>query len=351
MTILVVIIGIALLILIHEFGHFLVAKKMDLLVEEFGIGFPPRLWSKKIGETTYSVNLLPFGGFVKIYGEDPSSAIPSPKATEAHGKATEGAAHQSRGFAYQPAWKRILIVTAGVVMNFFLGWFLISIIFAIGTPKAVLISEVMPDSPAALAGVLPQDQVLGFQSASEFVSYINENRGKEISITVRRDNEEIALKATPRLVGEAALGVALGEIGIERHSLLDSFVEGFKTSVTIIVSILAAFANLIWGFLTQGQVLIDFVGPIGIFGVASQAGSLGFLYLVQLIAMISLNLAVLNVLPFPALDGGRLLFILIEKFKGSPLSATFERNANAAGFLFLLLLMIAITIRDVARLF
>lgn len=339
MTILVVIIGIALLILIHEFGHFIVAKKMGLLVEEFGIGFPPRFWSKKIGETVYSVNFLPFGGFVKIYGEDPSAA-----------KGGEDP-NRHRAFYSQSVWKRVLIVTAGVVMNFLLGWFLISLIFAIGTPKVVLISDVIPGSPAALAGILPQDQVRGFQSASELVSFINQNRGKEISITVWRNGEDVKIKATPRLVEEAALGVALAEAGIERHSLLGSLVEGLKTAATIVASILAAFANLIWGFLTQGKVLIDFVGPIGIFGVASQAGSLGFLYLVQLIAMISLNLAVLNVLPFPALDGGRLLFVLIEKIKGSPFSANFERNANAAGFLFLLLLMIAITIRDVVRLF
>lgn len=339
MTILIVIIGIALLILIHEFGHFIVAKKMGLLVEEFGIGFPPRLWSKKIGETVYSVNFLPFGGFVKIYGEDPSSA----KIAEDQ--------HKRRAFYSQSVWRRAVIVTAGVVMNFLLGWLLISVIFAIGTPKIVLISDVLPGSPAELAGILPQDQVRGFQSATELISFINENRGKEISITVRRDGEEIQIKATPRLIEEAALGVALVEAGIERQSLLGSLVEGFKTAAMIVASILAAFANLIWGFLTQGRILIDFVGPIGIFGVANQAGSLGFLYLVQLIAMISLNLAVLNVLPFPALDGGRLLFVLIEKIKGSPISVNFERNANAAGFLFLLLLMIAITIRDVVRLF
>lgn len=336
MTILIVIIGISLLILIHEFGHFLVAKKMGLLVEEFGFGFPPRLFSKKIGETTYSLNLLPFGGFVKIFGEDPLAT------------ATAG---QERSFAAQPAWKRALIIVAGVLMNFLLGWLLMSIIFMIGTPKAILIAEVLPGSPAEVTGIMPQDQILGFEKAKDFIDFVNKNRGKEIALDISRGGEELSFKVIPRVEGEGPVGVSLVEAGVDKQPFFLAIWEGLKTAGFIVAAIFGAFLNLIWGFLTQGKVLVDFVGPIGIFGVASQAGELGFLYLVQLIAMISLNLTVLNIFPFPALDGGRLLFVLIEKIKGSPLSQNFERAANTAGFILLLLAMIAITIRDITRLF
>ncbi len=343
MSIILVIVGISILIFVHELGHFLVAKKMGLLVEEFGFGFPPRLWSKKIGETTYSLNWLPFGGFVKIYGEDPAGG----------GKfeAPNIQAPKERSFSFQPVWKRALIVVAGVAMNFLLGWLLMSLIFMIGTPKALLISEVLPASPAESVGLLARDQIRGFDGAKQFIDFVNKNRGKEITLNVRRDSQDLVFRAVPRIKEPAALGIGLVEAGIERHSFFSSFWEGLKASATIVASILAAFWTLLAGLLSRGQLAADIVGPIGIFGVANQAGSLGLLYVVQLIAMISLNLTVLNILPFPALDGGRLLFVIIEKIKGSPLDAKFERLANAAGFALLLLLMFAITVRDLVRLF
>lgn len=309
---------------------------MGLLVEEFGFGFPPRLFSKKIGETTYSLNLLPFGGFVKIFGEDSSAA------------ATAG---QERSFAFQPAWKRALIIVAGVLMNFLLGWFLMSVIFMIGTPKAILITDIFPGSPAEVVGIMPQDQILGFEKANDFIDFVNKNRGKEIALDINRGGEELSFKVFPRVEGDAPVGVSLVEVGVDKKPFFFAIWEGLKTASFIVAAIFGAFLNLIWGFLTQGKVLIDFVGPIGIFGVASQAGELGFLYLVQLIAMISLNLTVLNIFPFPALDGGRLLFVLVEKIKGSPLSPNFERSANTIGFILLLLAMVAITVRDITRLF
>ncbi|MBI2025010.1 MAG: site-2 protease family protein [Candidatus Harrisonbacteria bacterium] len=340
MTILIVIIGISFLIFIHELGHFFVAKKLGLLVEEFGFGFPPRLFSKKIGETVYSFNLLPFGGFVRIYGEEQS------KKSEEHPNVPN-----QRIFYSQPAWKRTLIIVAGVFMNFIIGWLLMSAVFFTGTPQAVLVSDVLPGSAAEAAEIFPQDQVLGFESAGEFVEFINQNRGKEVNLNLLRNGEELTIRVTPSQNEQAALGVAVADAGIPKHSLPASLWEGLKSAVFIIGAIFAAFANLLWGLLTQGQVLVDFVGPIGIFGVANQAGALGFLYLVQLIALISLNLTVINILPFPALDGGRLFFIFLEKIKGSPLSQNFERSANTIGFLLLIFLMIAITVRDVARLF
>ncbi len=337
MDILIVIIGISLLILLHEFGHFLAARKFGLLVEEFGFGFPPRLFSKKIGETLYSLNLLPFGGFVRLYGENQWEQVNPEK--------------RARSFFAQPAWKRILEIVAGGAMNFLIGWLLIWGLFMVGTPRVLVVSEVLAGSPAEVVGIMPQDQLKGFQKAVDFVSYINQNRGKEISLNLIRQGKQLEIKATPRLSGEGALGVAVVEAGVERHSFFGALLEGLKSSWAIIVGILAAFINLFWGLITQGKLLVDFVGPVGIFGIASQAGSMGFIYLVQLVAMISLNLAVLNIFPFPALDGGRFLFIIIEKIKGSPLNPDLEKSANAIGFLMLLLLIVAVTIRDVVHLF
>src|SRR3989344_5383536 len=201
MVILAVFVGIALLILIHEFGHFVVAKLSGILVEEFGFGFPPRIFAKKIGETVYSINLLPFGGFVKMFGED------APPASSGQG------VNLGRSFSAQPAWRRAAIIAAGVIMNFVLGWFLLSGIFMVGTPQVVMISEVFPGSPAAQAGILPQDQVKDFKTAREVVDFISGNRGREITLTLQRGAEELKITATPRLEGEAALGVGIVDAG------------------------------------------------------------------------------------------------------------------------------------------
>ena len=339
MIILLVIVGISVLILAHELGHFLAAKYFGLWVEEFGFGFPPRLFAKKIGETVYSFNLLPFGGFVKIYGEN---------------KEATKDGQESRSFAFQPAWKKAIVILAGIFMNFLLGWLIVSVIFMIGAPKAMVITAVIDQSPAALARIQAGDLLTDFKTSDEFVNFIQENKGKEISLGVTRDGRELSIILTPRLAppeGEGALGVTFTETGVEKQAILTSFWEGLKTSLAIVASIFTALYQLLGSLLTQGRLLEGFVGPVGIFGVANQAAGLGMSYLLQLIGLISLNLFVLNALPFPALDGGRLFFIIIEKIKGSPLSSGFERSANAFGFLFLLLIMIVVTIRDITRLF
>ncbi len=348
MVILAVFAGIAFLILIHEFGHFLVAKLSGLLVEEFGFGFPPRIFAKKIGETVYSINLLPFGGFVKMFGENAPVSLTADKAAPTN---VEQKANLGRSFFVQPAWRRAAIIAAGVLMNFILGWFLLSVIFLIGTPQVVLISEVFSDSPAARAGILPEDQVKGFKTAHDFVDFVAKNRGQEITLTIQRGGEELNITAMPRLEEDAALGVGVVEAGVPRYSFFRAFAEGFKSAIFVVGGIIAAFLNLFWGLLTQGRVAIDVVGPIGLFGIATEAGALGFLYLTQLIAIISLNLAVLNIMPFPALDGGRLLFIAFEKIKGKRLSQNFENVANTMGFIILITLMLAVTISDIIHLF
>jgi len=329
-----VIIFLSILVLIHELGHFLVAKKFGLLVEEFGFGLPPQIWKKKIGETIYSINALPFGGFVKIYGED-----------------REEKAEKDRSFASLPIKKRSLIIFAGVLMNFLLGWLLISVIFSIGVPQAILITKVELNSPAAEIGLQAGDKILS-AGADNFIKFIDEHRGQEIVIKIERNGEIKEFKTIPRInppAGEGALGIALMESGLAKKNLLASVWEGLKTSVEIIRAVFAAIFNLITKALVGKATLEQIAGPIGIVKITAQAGSLGFVYLLQLLALISLNLVVINIFPFPALDGGRLLFLLIEKIKGSPLPIKFEKYANAVGMAFLLFLMIVITIKDIIR--
>ena len=329
-----VIIFLSILVLIHELGHFLVAKKFGLLVEEFGFGLPPQIWKKKIGETIYSINALPFGGFVKIYGED-----------------REEKAEKDRSFASLPIKKRSLIIFAGVLMNFLLGWLLISVIFSIGVPQAILITKVELNSPAAEIGLQAGDKILS-AGADNFIKFIDEHRGQEIVIKIERNGEIKEFKTIPRInppAGEGALGIALMESGLAKKNLLASVWEGLKTSVEIIRAVFAAIFNLITKALVGKASLEQIAGPVGIVKITAQAGSLGFVYLLQLLALISLNLVVINIFPFPALDGGRLLFLLIEKIKGSPLPIKFEKYANAVGMAFLLFLMIVITIKDIIR--
>ncbi|MCL5004829.1 MAG: RIP metalloprotease RseP [Patescibacteria group bacterium] len=332
-----VVIFLSILILVHELGHFLAAKKFGLLVEEFGFGLPPKIWSKKIGETIYSVNALPFGGFVKIFGEDGGNPI------------------MERNFASLKIWRRAIIISAGVIFNFLLGWLVVSSIFMVGVPQAVVITDIKANSPAAGIGLQANDKIVGYSTTAEFIGHINTNRGNEIDLKVGRNGEELNLKVVPRTIentpnGEGALGVGLIDAGLPKKTVFASFWEGLKTSIEMIKMIFVAISNLIAKAVMGKASLEQVAGPVGIVKLTAQAGTLGIVYLLQLLAMISLNLAVINIFPFPALDGGRLLFLAIEKIKGSPLNPKFEKTANAIGFILLISLMILITIKDIVKL-
>ncbi len=368
-----VIIFLSILILVHEFGHFLIAKKFGLWVEEFGFGLPPRIWGKKIGETIYSINALPFGGFVKIYGENREEVI-IPKETSLEVEIREKiavdenkveiAAEESiiernsdfsnRNFSSLPVIKRAAIIVAGVSMNFLLGWLVISIVFNIGIPQAILITDVAQNSPAAEVGLQANDKIIGFSNVNEFIKYIDSYRGENVVLKIEREGEEMEIQAMPRLnppAGEGALGIALAEVGLPKQNFFVSVWEGLKSSWEIVKIIFITIFNLIKSVFVGRASLGAFTGPVGIVKITAQVGSLGFVYLLQLLALISLNLAVINIFPFPALDGGRLLFLLIEKIKGSPLPVKFERYANAVGMILLLFLMAVITIKDIVRFF
>lgn len=353
LIIILVIIGLSLLILGHEVGHFFAAKLFGLKVDEFGIGFPPRMvaWRPKNSETEYSINWLPFGGFVRISGERGEFEGISPEGEIPAGAATEE--DKKRLFYNQPAWKKSIIVLAGVFMNFILGWLLIAIVFMVGVPQTLVISGTQPDSPAAAAGIQAGDVVQGYTDTQSFINYIDAHKGQPVTFTVIRNDKTISVTATPRVnapADQGALGVALEEGGTARENFFNALWDGLQDAAIISWLTLQAFYELVKQIFVHASIPADVVGPVGIFGIAEETGKIGLAYLLQFLGIISINLMIVNCIPFPALDGGRFLVILVEKIKGSAMPYKVEAWINGVGFALLLLLMVVLTVRDISGL-
>jgi len=347
LTFIIVVIGLSFLILGHEAGHFLAAKLFKLKVEEFGFGFPPRLTAKRRGETEYSLNLLPFGGFVRIAGENPSVS---------EGDKSEGLVSQvdkMRLFNFQPPWKRSVIILAGVFSNFLIGWLVISLILMAGTPSILVVRGIQKNSPAAEVGIREGDVIVGFETSDEFITFVNKNRGTPVKLNLKRGGENLTVTVTPRIevkANEGPIGVLLHQAGKPAQGFFDSLWEGAGQAMEVFALSIAGIFMILKTLILTGSVQEGIVGPVGIFPIAEQAGQIGFAYLLNLVALISINLAAINLFPFPALDGGRFALILIEKLRGAPISQKIEAGINAAGFVFLILLMLLITVRDIANL-
>jgi regulator of sigma E protease len=369
MNILIFVIILLVLVLVHEFGHFFVAKKFGIRVDEFGFGFPPKLWGKKYGETEYTLNLLPLGGFVKIFGETPDE------------ENTNGP-DRLRSFVHKPKWQQALVLVAGVFMNFLLAWFLFSFGLMSGLPTSVsqsqnagyklenvslVIVSVKPDSPAETAGLQTGDKIVSAThihpgdvvhplldiNPESLQLFILEHTDEEIEIGYIRSKEEgirTAEVLVGRVDGKPAIGIAMDEIGTAKLGIFRAFSEGLRITVLLTKGTFLGLYNLIKDGLMGRGSMESITGPVGLVGFVGDAYRFGFVYLLSFAALISVNLAIINLLPFPALDGGRLLFLLIEKIKGSPLNVKVVNTANSIGFAILILLMLLVTYHDIVKL-
>jgi len=349
LTVVIFFVVLSVLILAHEFGHFWLAKRAGAKVEEFGLGFPPRLIKWRRGETLYSINLILFGGFVKIFGED-AADIKEPGS-----------------FGLLSISKRAQVIAAGVIMNFILAAVLIMIVAGLGRPTiinesnkalardiSIYILDVSAGSPAETSGLKVGDKIVGYTTVEDFQRFIEENRGKKINLSVERGGEPRILQLTPRRdipEGEGPLGISLAQVGIVSSPWWRAPWDGLVSAVNLTIAIAVAIVQLLAGVVTGQSVVANLAGPVGIASLTGEAARLGIVYLLQFTALLSINLAILNILPFPALDGGRLVFLLYEKFRGRPANKEFEHAVNMVGFALLILLLVWVTWQDIVRIF
>ena len=354
LTIIIAFIALMSLIVLHEFGHFILAKKFGVPVDEFGIGYPPRIFGKKIGDTLYSFNLIPFGAFVRVRGE-------------------EGGIEDMKSFAKKPIYQRALIVLGGVVMFWIISWVLLSISMGIGVPTAVgddaqnlidprvRVIMIAPNSPAEMAGIKPGDAVTqisgtGIDKVRELQELTQESLGEEIILTIERGSKIFDVKLTPRETppeNEGAMGVALIRTSIKSYPWYEAPIQGGIRTINLTVGALQSWV-MVGSNLINGQGMPEgaqVMGPIGIFDLLAKMSSLGASYFIQLIATISIFLALFNILPIPALDGGKLVFLAIEAIKKKPVSQKVEQNLTVFFFYLLIALLILVTFKDIQRLF
>ncbi len=376
-TILIFIAVLALLIFVHEFGHYITAVRNGVTAHEFGFGFPPRIvgivkndkgkWEivwrtqkKKYKNTIFSLNWIPLGGFVRIKGEDGTSKDPD-------------------SFAAQSAWVRFKILVAGVVMNVITAFLLFAVALSFGMPEPVpdgtphsfvQITRVQTTganahSPATEMGLKMGDILLKacadngcapITGSAMFIEFTSAHKGQEVEITVRRGGKEITTKGVLRGGENAdkngALGIELANVRIADLNNLEIIGGAAYQTWTYLVLITTGLAELFWNLLTGAGLSADVAGPVGIAKMTGEVAALGLAQLAHFAAILSVNLAIINILPLPALDGGRIFFILIEKLRGGkPVNKNVESVVHGISFVALIILMAIITVRDILHLF
>jgi len=356
--IIIFIICLNILVFIHELGHFLVAKRNGLKVEEFGMGIPPRIFGIKKGETIYSLNALPIGGFVRIYGEDGAHI------------------EEKNSFASRPPFTRAKILIAGIVMNLIFGIMLFIIGLNIGIPTVVdekniayvkdiklSVLQVQKESPAETAGLKMGDRILKVSygkeellnpSVEELQKFSKSYIGKEITMNIERGKQNLEIKITPRETNDenqGAMGVVIGETGFLRYPFFKTIWEGIKYGLGLFVNIFVMLFIFLKSLIFQGKMLGEVAGPVGITVLGSETLKLGIGYFLQFLATLSVYLAAINLVPFPALDGSRIFFTLLEKIRGKAVSPKIENLIHSIGFAILLFIFFIITYKDIAKLF
>ncbi|MCK5416076.1 RIP metalloprotease RseP [Candidatus Parcubacteria bacterium] len=371
-TFIIFIAVLSILVFVHELGHFWVARKCGLKPEEFGLGMPPRAIAtyrdkegkkktvfggkeiKDASDTIYSLNWLPLGGFVKL-GEDDTEVNDDPNR-----------------FANKPIWQRAIILLAGVTMNILLAIVLLSIGFMVGSPqivnddikrgaiienKKIQVAEVLSDSPAERAEIEVGDIILSidgekFTSYNTLRDFVNNHNGEKLNYKIKHGDDIIHKEITPVTIeetGKGGVGVGIVETAIVKYPFHLAIWNGITKTFLLVWLILIAFFELFKSLFTGNGVGVDVAGPIGIATITGQVAKMGFIYLLQFTAMLSINLAIINALPFPALDGGRVLFLIIEKFKGSPVKKEIEGAIHYAGFALLMVLILVVTVKDISQ--
>jgi regulator of sigma E protease len=365
LTIIIALFSLVALMVFHEFGHFILAKKFGIRVEEFGIGYPPRIFGKKFKGTIYSINLIPFGAFVRILGESEKSKSPD-------------------SFSEKPFWQRALVILGGVVSFWLVSAVLLTIVMMLGVPTQigddesgnfinpkVQILAVAPRSPAELAGIkigdtvikiknqksLPagrQEKIKNIDKVKELQDFISENKGEIVTLTIQRGKDIFDISVIPRIsppADEGPLGVMLVRTALKSYPWYIAPIEGVKTTVSLTKIAASGWIQALIRLVERKPTGVQLMGPVGIFGLFVQTSFLGASYFLQLIAVIAVFVALFNILPIPATDGGKLLFLIIEKIKGKPLNQKLVQNIELAFFSLLIILMIFVTFKDIQRFF
>lgn len=346
LVILAIILSFSVLILIHELGHFVTAKRSGVWVEEFGLGLPPRLWGKKIGDTVYSINWLPIGGFVKLHGETSSDKV----------------IYKEKAFTNKTKLQKIIITLAGIFMNFVLAVICFSAVFFFtGIPGKVnvLITNISEKSPAQASGIQKDDIIEKVNDRvitndTDFIQEISNNKGKEITLTIKRENELIETKITPRVdppAGEGSLGV---QFAPNQESYFPPILErpfisvwhGLKQTVEVTKGVVLGLGSVAQS-VSQGESPQGVTGPVGIISILKRIAEWGIVPLINLVGLISINLAIINLIPFPPLDGSRVLQVLIEWLTKKKMTPKMEERVYFAGFAILIGLTILITSREI----
>lgn len=365
-SIIIFIFILSVLVILHELGHFVMAKRAGIGVEEFGIGLPPRIWGKKIGQTVYSVNWLPFGGFVRLVGEDPGD-----KRRE-----------QENSFYIKTVRQRANVVVAGVVVNFILAIIIFYVVlfvlnFKVSLPlffehdfkfvdqsKQVLVTGVNKGSPAETAGIKSGESIIrvdgtGIGARDQLQGIIRLAEGKDLTLTLEnpvnnRTREVVVAPVYNQTLDAPALGVGLGELVVLNYQTLpQKAFSGLIHSYNTLDYSVRIFGQLITSSIRQKDitpVAEGVSGPVGIARITREVVALGPVSVLQLAGLLSLNLALVNILPIPALDGGRFFFIIIEIVTRKRVHAGVEKWAHSVGFAFLLALIILITYNDILKL-
>jgi regulator of sigma E protease len=353
LTIVTSLIVLSILVIAHELGHFLPAKKSGIRVEEFGLGYPPRVWAKKVGKTLYSLNLLPVGGFVRLFGEE---------LDKSRDKKILAA---KDSFWAQSKKVRLAVISGGVMANFILAVIVFTIVYSVvGIPvetDRVSVIGVLPESPAAEVGLMEEDILVSINgqainSLDQFTDLLEANEGQEVILKFEREGEKMAALIAPRESppeNEGPLGIVISNVQMIHYPMWQmpfrGAIEGFKEAYNWLVLIIQGLGEMIGDLVTQGKLPRDVAGPVGIFQITGRVAEAGYLSLLQFIGILSVNLAVINFLPFPALDGGRFLFVVYEVLTGRRPKPEFERWANSVGMALILILVLLATVNDLVR--